>query len=220
MTADVGTMAGMPAVMAVECLAVGPLQVNCYLLADPKANEAVIIDPGAEGGRILESAKKRGWKIVAVLLTHGHFDHAGATAEVVRASGAPLLAPRGDEALLADAPAEGARFGLSVPAPAAPTRLVADGDQLKVGGFTLRVLGAPGHTPGGVVYLSPAGLFSGDLLFAGSVGRTDLPGGDTGALLRSLKEKVLTLPDDTRVYPGHGPATTVGRERRSNPYLR
>lgn len=206
--------------MAVVCLAVGPLQTDCYILADPKANEAVIIDPGAEGKRVLDEVKRRGWKVAAVLLTHGHFDHAGATAEVARATGAPLLAPRGDEALLANAPAEGAHFGLRVPAPAAPARLVADGDTVKVGGQSLRVLAVPGHTPGHVAYLSPAGLFCGDLLFAGSVGRTDLPGGDSAALQRSLRHKVLTLPDDTPVYPGHGPATTVGRERRSNPYLR
>jgi len=205
--------------MAVESLAVGPLQTNCYLVADPGAKEAVVIDPGADAPRILDLVRRRGWKVVAVLLTHGHFDHVGATAEVVRATGAPLVAPRGDERLLGRAPAEGARFGLSVPPAALPDRLVGDGDSVKVGGASLRVLGVPGHTPGGMAYLCPAGLFAGDLLFAGSVGRTDLPGGDSGALSRSLFAKVLPLPDKTPVYPGHGPATTVGRERRSNPWL-
>ncbi len=212
--------AGVPAGgMAVDCLPVGPLETNCWLLADPAAKVAVVIDPGGDARRILEQVKKRGWKVAAVLLTHGHFDHAGAAAEVVKGTGAPFLVPRGDERQLAGAVAEAARFGVRVSAPPPPARLLEDGEMLAVGSYKLKVVSAPGHTQGSVVFLTPAGIFAGDLLFAGSVGRTDLPGGNTGALLRSIRERILTLPDATPVYPGHGPSTTVGRERASNPFL-
>jgi hydroxyacylglutathione hydrolase len=205
--------------MALDCLPVGAMETNCWLLADPAAGEAVVIDPGGDARRILEQVARRGWKVTAVLLTHGHFDHAGAAAEVVKGTGAPFLVPRGDERQLAGAVAEAARFGVRVSAPPPPTRLLKDGETLAVGSFRLKVIFTPGHTPGSAVFFTPAGVFAGDLLFAGSVGRTDLPGGDMGALLRSIRERILTLTDATPVYPGHGPSTTVGRERAGNPFL-
>ncbi len=206
--------------MKVETLPLGPLEANCYLLADGRG-EAVVIDPGAEGRRVTELARRRGWRIRLILATHAHFDHVGGAAEVAAATSAPFWVPRGDAGALAETPRQARQFGLVSPAPPAPARLLDDKDEVSVGGVRLTVLAVPGHTSGEVAFLAPdgTGVFTGDLLFAGSVGRSDLPGGDGAALLRSIRERILVLPDPTPVYPGHGPATTVGRERRSNPFL-
>ena len=206
--------------MIVKTLAVGLLQTNCYVVGCEKTKQAAVIDPGDEAGRILAAVREAGLKVTHVLLTHAHFDHIGAADEVVRASGAPLALHPGDLPLL-KAGGGAIFFDLEPPAiPAAPDTLAA-GQAIAVGELTLRVLHTPGHTPGHVTFYAPdeRAVFDGDVLFAGGIGRADLPGSDFETLMRSIGEQLMTLPDDTAVYPGHGPATTIGRERRSNPWL-
>jgi len=179
-----------------------------------------IVDPGDEGERILEAVESSGLKITHVLLTHAHFDHMGAADEVVKATGAPLALHPEDLPLL-NAGGGAIFFGLpSVPVPDVSIRLTAD-QEIDVGELTLRVLHTPGHTPGHVTFYEPNQgiIFDGDVLFAQSIGRSDLPGGSHETLMRSIEERLMTLPDETVVYSGHGPETTIGRERMMNPWL-
>jgi hydroxyacylglutathione hydrolase len=205
----------------------GSFAANCYLVAAEPGAECVIIDPGedAEGG-IAEIIAEHRLKPVAVLLTHGHIDHVWSVAPVCGARGIPAYIHPDDRALLSD-PARGLPLGagqqlfggLEFTEPDDVKELT-DGTLLNLAGLEITVNHAPGHTPGSVVFLSgPAVMFSGDLLFAGSIGRTDLPGGDTAAMMDSLARVCLTLPDETRVLPGHGPQTTIGVERASNQFL-
>ncbi len=205
--------------LVVEHLVVGPLQSNCYIVGDEVSGEAVVIDPGGDGEMILAAVKRRPWTVKAVLNTHAHFDHIAANAVVVKGTGAPLMAPRGDAPYMAKAHVSARVYGLVVAASPDPDRLIDDGDVIRIGDEEIRVLSTPGHTLGGVTFVTSAGVFSGDTLFAGSIGRTDLPGGDYHRLLRSIKERILELPDETPVYPGHGPSTNVGREKTLNPFL-
>lgn len=205
--------------MAIEIIPVGPLQVNCYLLRCDTSRQAVIIDPGDEGARILDAVKASDSQLQAVINTHAHFDHVGANAYIIERTGVDLLLHKDDAPLLARAADHADIYGLSVVASPAPTRLLQDGDEITVGELTLRVIHLPGHSPGGICLHVGADLFVGDGLFAGSVGRTDLPGGDHEQLISGIREKLLVLPDDTVVYPGHGPVTTIGREKMSNPFL-
>jgi hydroxyacylglutathione hydrolase len=205
----------------------GSFAANCYLVAPEPGAECVIIDPGEDSAaRIAEIVADRRLKPVAVLLTHGHIDHVWSVAPVCGARGIPAYIHPDDRALLSD-PARGLPLGagqqlfggLEFSEPD-DVRELADGTVLKLAGLEITVGHAPGHTPGSVVFLSdPAVMFSGDLLFAGSIGRTDLPGGDTAAMMDSLARVCLTLPDETRVLPGHGPQTTIGVERASNQFL-
>jgi hydroxyacylglutathione hydrolase len=205
----------------------GSFAANCYLVAPEPGAECVIIDPGEDAGdRIAEIVADRRLKPVAVLLTHGHIDHVWSVAPVCGARGIPAYIHPGDRALLSD-PARGLPLGagqqlfggLEFTEPD-DVRELTDGTVLNLAGLEITVGHAPGHTPGSVVFHSdPAVMFSGDLLFAGSIGRTDLPGGDTGAMMDSLARVCLTLPDETRVLPGHGPQTTIGVERASNQFL-
>jgi glyoxylase-like metal-dependent hydrolase (beta-lactamase superfamily II) len=202
--------------LVLEHLVVGPLQSNCFIVGDEETGEAVIIDPGGDGDVILAAVKRRPWKIMAVLNTHSHFDHTAANAVVVKGTGAPLMISRGDAPYLEKAHMEARMYGLGVdPSPPAD-RLLDEGDAVMVGNEEIRILSTPGHTVGGAAFVTSIGIFPGDALFAGSIGRTDLPGGDYNTLIRSIREKILSLPDDTPVYPGHGPATTVSRERTEN----
>ncbi len=189
--------------MDVENLTVGPLAANCYILSS--GGKAVIIDPGAEPGVILKAVN--GTEIAAILITHGHSDHVDAVDEVAARTDAPFMAPAGDIRLL-----EG-RVNVR------PGRLLNDGDRLDFGVFSLAVIATPGHTPGSSCFFYPGVIFSGDTLFAGGVGRTDLPGGSADALFDSIRERIFALPDDTVVQPGHGVQTTVAREKRSNPFF-
>lgn len=198
-------------------LTVGPLAVNCYLVADENGNAAVI-DPGDEASRILEALQREGMTCKAVLLTHVHFDHIGAVKELCEATGAPLYCHEDDAAALTDGRRNlAALFGvaLSVPSEAETLR---DGQTLAVGDLRFEVLHTPGHTPGGVCYRIGDTLFSGDTLFCESVGRIDFPGGDGGALRRSIA-RLFTLPDETRVFPGHDEPTSIGHEKQYNPYV-
>ncbi len=204
--------------MRIEALAVGPLQANCFIVACPVTRQAAVIDPGDEGERILHLLRGEGLELKLVINTHGHFDHVGANRFLVEATGAELCLHSADRALLLRAADHAARYGLRAVDSPEPRRLLADGDRLQVGELTLEVLHTPGHTPGGVCLYTPGHLFSGDTLFAGSVGRTDLPGGDMATLIAGIRNRLWSLPEETQVHPGHGPDTTLGREKTGNPY--
>ncbi len=208
--------------MIVESLVVGMLQVNCYVLGCPSTGEGVVIDPGGNAGRVIDLIRRLDLKIVGIPNTHGHFDHVLAVDEVRAATAAPFWLHQHDEPVM-EAGREMVKLWLGYdpgPMPKVDAYVQA-GDVIRFGQQELEVRLAPGHSPGSVVYVHRASsqVFSGDVLFAGSVGRFDFPASDGPTLLRSIREQLLTLPDDTVVFPGHGPATTVGRERRSNPFL-
>ncbi len=200
-------------------LIVGPLQVNCFILADEKTKDAVVIDPGDDAGDILKIIRERSFKVRYIVNTHGHFDHVGANKAVKDATGAELLIHEGDAPMLATAPRQSAAFGMFSASSPPADRHVKHGDVIAAGEVFLKVLHTPGHTPGGISLLEHGIVFTGDALFAGSIGRTDLPGGDLTTLLRSIRANLMTLPDDTKVFSGHGPASTIGEERRENPFL-
>jgi len=205
----------------VHTIVVGPFAVNCYLLWNEATAEAVIIDPGDEAELITAEMDQFNLTPRAILLTHGHGDHIAAISNLKEKFDLPLYIGQGEEKMLADPSANiSAYFDQPIVAPV-PDHLVADEQVLMVAGIRLAVLSTPGHTAAGVCYFEEkAGrLFSGDTLFAGSIGRTDLGGGDFNRLIRSIREKILVLPDNVVVYPGHGPRTTVGAERTSNPFL-
>lgn len=208
--------------MEIVRMSVGPLQANAYLLLAGEA--AVVVDPGAEGDLIAAELDRRGKRLEAVWLTHAHFDHVGGLAELLAAQGdgaVPVLMHPADEPLLEHAVAAAARWGIDIPAPPQRTHDLAHGALLSVGGEQARALHTPGHAPGHVAFHLPGHgvVLSGDALFQGSIGRTDLPLADHGQLLASIRRELLTLPDDTTVLPGHGPATTVEAERFGNPFL-
>jgi len=203
----------------VHVLEVGPLAVNCYLVEHVPARKAVVIDPGGDGGAILGEIGRLGLAVDKILLTHGHFDHVGAVALLRQTSGARVHIHPDDVERMKTARRQGLMFGLSVPDPPPPDVLVEEGDVVAFEDLAFLVTHTPGHTPGCVSYILEKTAFVGDLIFAGSIGRTDLPGGDHDALIRAVKEKIFVLPDDTVLFPGHGPATTVGEEKRSNPFF-
>jgi glyoxylase-like metal-dependent hydrolase (beta-lactamase superfamily II) len=201
----------------IDRLEVGALQTNCFLVSADESSPAFVIDPAGGAERVLEAIGGR--DVAAVVLTHGHFDHLGAATEVMEATGAPLWVHEADAEAVSSAWKNGARlFGFSDAAPE-PDRRLADGDELWADGLLLCVLHTPGHTPGGISLLGDGHLFCGDTVFAGSVGRTDFPGGSARELRRSIETKIAVLPDDTVVHPGHGPDTTVGAERARNPFF-
>ncbi len=200
-------------------LVVGPLQVNCFILADDKTKEAVVIDPGDDGQDILKVVRDREFKVKYIVNTHAHFDHVGANRAVREATGAELLLHEGDAQLLTEAPRQARSFGIQAAQPLPADRYVKQGDVIRAGEVALTVLHTPGHSPGGISLLEQGMVFTGDALFAGSIGRTDLEGGDLMTLIKGIKTNLMTLPDDTKVFPGHGPASTIGEERRENPFL-
>jgi len=206
--------------MILEGFPVGPIQANCYLFGDESTGELFVIDPGDEPERILAAVRRHGARVVAIVNTHGHFDHVMAVEAVRRATGAPFWIHEAEREVLAEGPVRAkALFGVEVPPSPEPNRWLKEGDELRVGGLGLTVRHTPGHSPGGVCLLGDGLVFVGDTLFAGSVGRTDLPGASMDVLLESIARVLLPLPDDTVCYPGHGPETTIGEERRSNPFL-
>jgi hydroxyacylglutathione hydrolase len=205
--------------LVLEHLMVGPLQSNCFIIGDEVSGEAVIIDPGGDGDMILNAVSRKPWKVTAILNTHAHFDHIAANAAVKSVTGAPLLVPSGDSPYMTDAHIAARMYGLEVEASPKPDKLLDDGALVDLGDEKIKMLSTPGHTPGGATFVTSIGIFPGDTLFAGSIGRTDLPGGDYDTLISSIRTRILVLDDDTPVYPGHGPATTVGRERAHNPFL-
>jgi glyoxylase-like metal-dependent hydrolase (beta-lactamase superfamily II) len=203
----------------VVCLTNGVFAENTYLLADPTTQEAVIIDPGEETDAFLARLAQEGWRLTAIWLTHAHVDHVAGVARVKTATGVPVLLHPADRRLYDAAPQQARMFGLSCDAPPPPDGDLADGQRLTVGTLSFDVLHTPGHSPGGVTFAGQGVAFTGDALFAGSIGRTDLIGGDFATLERSIRERLYRLPDDTVVWSGHGPETTIGGEKRSNPFV-
>ena len=206
------------------------LQCNCSIIGDPETREALVVDPGDEPGRILELLARHALTVKAIVSTHAHIDHVGGLSKMQQATGAPVLMHGDDMELYRHLDMQAAWIGMRAPAPADIDKLLREGDTLRWGGFEANVLHTPGHTPGSIsLYLVPrqaskaateAGtLLAGDTLFAGSIGRTDLWGGSLEQLLRSIHQKLMILPDETIVYPGHGAATTIGNERAGNPFL-
>ena len=206
--------------MIVQTLALGPTQTNCYLVGANSSRAAVVIDPGWNANAILASVRSAELTIEAILLTHGHFDHIGAVAEIKEALNVPLIAHTREVDLL-DAKGGADLFGFGIRTVPQPDRLVEHGETIEIGALRFEVRYVPGHTVGHVAFVDHQNrsAFVGDVLFAGSIGRTDLPGGDYDTLLTSIADQLLTLPDDFKVYPGHGPPTTIGLERRTNPFL-
>lgn len=209
--------------MRVDRVQVGPLETNCWVVGDDR--DVVVIDPGDDVDLIVEALDTR--RVTAIILTHAHFDHLGAVPQLLETSGAPLLVHEADATRLTSAhPAGtgGALFGFDEHVSPPADRVLRDGESVQAGSLTLTVLHTPGHTQGGMSLFvedsdgGPPHLFSGDTLFAGSVGRTDFPGGDARTLSRTIAEKLAPLPHETIVHPGHGPDTTIGREARINPF--
>ncbi len=210
--------------LVVRPLAVGPLACNCVVLGDAGNGQAMVVDPGGDAERILDLLRVLHLRCVLIVNTHAHFDHVGANAALRRATGAPLLMHADDLTLYGLLSQQAAYLGGIFPVPerVPVDRRLADGETLQAGALEARVLHTPGHSPGSICLLvesAPPLLLSGDTLFAGGIGRTDLVGGDEEALMRSLRERLLALADDTQVIPGHGPLTTIGQERRTNPFL-
>ena len=204
--------------MRIAAFPVGPFQENAYLLVDEGARRAVFVDPGDESPRLLAALDKSGATLDAIWVTHGHMDHVGAIAAIRRVHPVPVFLHPGDLPLFRAAAVHGLAFGATIEQPADPDREFADGQQLTVGSLAFTVMHAPGHSPGHVVIHGEGVAFVGDCLFAGSVGRTDLPLSNGADLARTL-ERIAALGDATVVYSGHGPATTIGRERAENPFL-
>ena len=193
---------------------------NCYLVIDEQAKQCAIVDPGEEAGLILHKVKESGATPVGIWLTHAHLDHVLGAERVAAETGASVWLHPADRPLYDAVPDQAAWFGLEPPGRfPAPDRELIHGQHLTVGGLDFEVRHAPGHSPGSVCVVGPGVVLSGDVLFAGSIGRTDLPGGDFETLRASIERELLPLPDDTIVYSGHGPETTIGRERRTNPFL-
>jgi hydroxyacylglutathione hydrolase len=205
--------------MLIHTLVVGALQVNCYIVACKESREALVIDPGDDGENIWDLIVAEGYDLKRIVNTHGHFDHVGGNKYLVDKSGAELLIHEEDLGLVRNMGGHAAQFGLEVEQSPLPDRFLTDGEVLSIGRLEARVLHTPGHSAGGICLLMGGHLFSGDTLFARSVGRTDLPGGNFATLLNSIRQQLLVLPDETLVHPGHGPDTSIGEERALNSFL-
>jgi hydroxyacylglutathione hydrolase len=204
-----------------EILPVGPLQCNCSVIGDETTREAMVIDPGDDIGDVLALVRKHDLNVKQIVITHAHIDHVGGAMKLRAATGAPILLNQNDYALLKMLNAQAAWIGVEDPGKVEIDRSIDQGDAVGAGSLTANVMHTPGHTEGSVCLYFPLEkkLIAGDTLFAGSIGRTDLPGGSRQKIINSLHEKVLALPDETVVVPGHGPLTTIGEERESNPFL-
>ena len=207
--------------IAFRCLTVGPLASNCYIIWDADTKHAAIIDPGGDRDRIADAVSSLGMDVNYILLTHGHPDHTFHTGDLARDYGAEIAMHESDVPMLSNGlgiaemfydPAARVNFTAS--------RMLRDGDTIRLGDSQIKVRHTPGHSEGGLCFVTDAGVFCGDTIFAGSVGRTDFPGGSMEQSINSIRTQILTLPDETPLYPGHGPPTTVAAERKSNPYLR
>lgn len=205
--------------LRVQQLTVGPLEENCWLLTDPESGQAVLVDPGDEADRLLEAVDASGCTLSAIWLTHCHFDHVGGVAGVLRSRSVPVYRHPADEVFYANAAGSAARWGITVENPPPATHDLAEGDSISLGGYTFDVWHVPGHAPGHVAFVGNGLCISGDVLFAGSIGRTDLPLCDPRLMQQSLS-RLATLNEEARVLPGHGVMTSIGRELASNPFLR
>jgi len=198
----------------------GQFVENCYLVIDEQSQVSAVIDPGEQSGLILHKLRESGTTPVGIWLTHAHIDHVLGVPDVAAATGVPVYLHPADRDLYDAVPDQASWFGLRADPLPPPDRTLAAGERLQVGGLEFTVQHAPGHSPGHVVFAGHGAVFGGDVLFQGSIGRTDLPGGDFDTLIDSIERELLVLPDSTIVYTGHGPATTIGAERRTNPFLR
>lgn len=208
--------------MQVITIPVTPFQQNCSLLICQQTRRAAVVDPGGELDRILAAAEQAGVTIEKILVTHGHIDHAGGVAELADRLGVPIEGPHRDDLFWIEMLAEqGSRFGFPPAQPFTPNRWLEDGDTVTVGQLQLEVLHCPGHTPGHVVFFAPQARLAvvGDVLFQGSIGRTDFPRGDFDSLIRAIRDKLFPLGDDVRFIPGHGPMSSFGQERAYNPFV-
>ena len=208
--------------LKVAIVPVTPFQQNCSIVWDENTGTGAVIDPGGDLDKILKAAAQRKVRLEKILITHGHLDHAGATADLAERLGLPIEGPHEGDRFWIDGMAEQSRaFGVGGARSFKPDRWLKGGDQVVVGPMTFDVRHCPGHTPGHVIFFHPPTRVAmvGDVLFAGSIGRTDFPGGDYDTLIRSIREQLLPLGDDVQFIPGHGPTSTFGAERRSNPYL-
>jgi hydroxyacylglutathione hydrolase len=195
--------------------ALTPFVTNCFVLRE--GDEALVVDPGDVSPELLVAIE--GYRVNTIVNTHAHCDHCGGNAEILRRTGAALACHKDDIPLLEVIEQQGMMFGVPFPPSPAPDRLLEEGDTVTIGGIGLEVRHTPGHSPGHIVLVGDGFVIGGDVLFEGSIGRTDLPGGNHGQLIESIRTKLFTLPDDTVVYSGHGRPTTIGRERLSNPYV-
>ncbi len=204
-----------------EILPVGPLQCNCSVIGDEQSHEAIVIDPGDDIEQVVALIQKHNLQVKQIVITHAHIDHVGGAMKLRAATGAPILLNQNDYALLKMLDVQAAWIGMANPGKVEIDQSLSSNDVVKAGSLAAQVLHTPGHTEGSICLYFPVErtLIAGDTLFAGSIGRTDLPGGSYEKILRSLHDRVLALPDDTRVVPGHGPLTTIGEERESNPFL-
>jgi glyoxylase-like metal-dependent hydrolase (beta-lactamase superfamily II) len=206
--------------LKLETFTVGPLGNNVYLVIDDATNHAALVDPSFESEPILDLIRERGLQLDWILNTHAHYDHVVNNAYCKRETGAPLAIHPADVPLLENMAGQAAWMGIAHGEDSPPPdRLLEEGDIVEVGQLQLRVLHTPGHSPGGITFLVADAAIVGDALFAGGIGRYDLPGADGRTLLHAIRTKLLTLPDTTRVFPGHGPATTIGEEKRTNPFF-
>lgn len=208
--------------MEISVVPVTAFQQNCSIIHCKKTGKGAVVDPGGDVDLLLAEIEKEGVTIEKILLTHAHIDHAGATSDLAKKLGVPVIGPeREDEFLIQSLAMQGQMFGLPHAAPFVPDRWLKQGDTVTVGAETFEVRHCPGHTPGHVIFYNPEHKFAivGDVLFHGSIGRTDLPRGDHQTLLSSIKTQLLSLPDDVTFLPGHGPTSTIGEQRRINPYL-
>jgi hydroxyacylglutathione hydrolase len=204
-----------------EHLVVGPLACNCYIVGDPDTREAIVIDPGGDPETLDEAIAAHSLKISAIVATHAHFDHVLAAEYLREKTGAPFYLHDDDKPVLSWLQESGRMFlGIELPPPPDIDSPAREGELLVAGSAKLEIRHTPGHSPGSISLVSSDAVFSGDTLFAGSVGRTDLPGGDTAALVTAVRSKLYTLDDTLPVYPGHGPATTIETEKHSNPFVR
>jgi glyoxylase-like metal-dependent hydrolase (beta-lactamase superfamily II) len=210
-----------PGTLVLETFPVGPLQCNCTILGDRSTGEAIIIDPGEEISRIQNRLSELGLKLKQILITHAHIDHVGGALQLKRLTGAPILLNEADLPLLQMMESQAGWLGVATPETAAPDASLIDGLSVGLESYPAQVVHTPGHTQGSVcLYFQPIQLLvAGDTLFAGGIGRTDLPGGNSRQILTSIHNRLLVLPEETIVLPGHGPTTTIGREKQRNPFL-
>ncbi len=206
--------------MKYELVIVGALETNCYLVYCPQTLECAVVDPGAEPQKIIHLITHHKLKPVITLNTHGHIDHIGANQDIKERYNVPLAIHRGDKEMLANVHHSELSFFLEARESPSPDILLEEGEMIKIGQSELEVIHTPGHSPGSVSFLGDGFILSGDTLFCGGVGRTDLPGGSWQELEQSIRNKILALPEETIVLPGHGPSTTVGQEKMSNPFVK